>query len=215
MTNLFRKIAAPTFIFLSLTILAGCKADIVEVNITDQDIKSAIDGNQGSVAFKASFSQLGKMDEKTRAQLNAIKDITSTNMNIDEFNIDSNDQKVSISIEGRLPITNSIDTSDPYIILVNKSETFPDFISVQIVNGQKFKSLKGAISGISMMASPQEKQPIKFKIKAPGSRVIAPAAEIDGITKLFHDVILKDKLTMSFKDGPYEKTGGGFLIQLK
>ncbi|MBM3455975.1 MAG: hypothetical protein FJX80_12655 [Bacteroidetes bacterium] len=201
--------------FASLFVLVGCKADIVEVNITAQDLKTALEGTNVAVPFKATFSQLGEMNDETRAQLNAIKDITISNMNIDEFNIDSDDQKILISIEGNLPISKSAETADPYVILVGKSEILPDFISVQIVNGQKFNSLKAAISGISMMASPQENQPIKFKVKAPGSRIIAPAAEIDGITKLLHDVNVKNKLIMSFKDGPYEKTGGGFFIQIQ
>jgi hypothetical protein len=52
-------------------------------------------------------------------------------------------------------------------------------------------------------------------LKAPGSTVIAPAVEIGGITHLYYAEKIDNRLTMNFSGGPFDSTGGGFLVKFK
>ena len=90
-----------------------------------------------------------------------------------------------------------------------------EFYIVQLKTGTKFDRLESAMSDINFLLSADPFHPIKYKLKAPGSTVIAPAVEIGGITHLYYAEKIDNRLTMNFSGGPFDSTGGGFLVKFK
>ncbi len=194
-------------------ILAGCRADSVELKISDKDITTAMQGKATTVPFEAVFSQFGKLDDDQRGQVERIKSIVERYIAVDDFELESHENEFRVVIEGELPVLTVPDEKRPYFVLISPSESLPGFVRVQIAHGAAFDDMKGEIQSINFMLSPEGFHPTMLKISAAGRRMIAPAAEVDGKSDLLVDVVLDERTSVTFSGGPFDRVGAGFFLQ--
>ena len=72
---------------------------------------AAVDGEDRVIKFEAQFSNFGELDEEARAQVEALENILTKFMEIDDFEIENTDMGYDVILEGEMPISN-----DKYII---------------------------------------------------------------------------------------------------
>ena len=115
------------FLFLiSSILLIACKAEIVELDIKAKDVFAAVDGEDGVIEFEAQFSNFGELDEEARAQVEALENILTKFMEIDDFEIENTDMGYDVILEGEMPISNKkLDAT--YYIHVSSSELFDGY----------------------------------------------------------------------------------------
>ncbi len=90
--------------FAAAAMLVGCKAKDVEIRVSTDEIQSAIEGDDTSIRFIARFESFGSLDDEKRGQLDSIQKITEAHLSIDDYNLVSTDSKVTITVEGEIPV---------------------------------------------------------------------------------------------------------------
>ena len=204
--SIIKFISLASAIFL----LIGCKADSLEIKLSDEEIKAAIAGETVSSDFEAEFSMLGELDEENKATLDQLLILAEEFLVLEDFEIENGDFGAKILLEGSMPITANAQEESPWYIKV--SPYGGSFYMVQLKTGGNFDRLESAMSDINFLLSADPYHPLKYKYKGPGSSVIAPAVEIGGTTHLYYSEKIENRLTMNFSGGPFDNTGGGFLV---
>ena len=130
---------------LTSTLLIACKAEVVELDIKTKDVFAAVDGEAGLIDFEAKFSNFGELDEEARAQVEALENILSKFMEIDDFELETSDMGYEITLEGEMPITNK--RSDAaYYIHVSSSDIFDGYTFLELRTGDNFNNLSNQMS---------------------------------------------------------------------
>ncbi|MDA0360804.1 MAG: hypothetical protein O3A56_05715 [Proteobacteria bacterium] len=200
-------------IFTATSLLLGCKADSLEIKLSDKDIQSAIAGKAVAIDFEAEFSMLGELDDENKATLDQLLVLAEEFLSLDDFEIAKGDFGAKVLLEGSIPLTANPGEESPWYVSVSPYDS--EFYIVQLKTGTKFDRLESAMSDINFLLSADPFHPVKYKFKAPGSTVIAPAVEIGGIIHLYYSEKIENRLTMNFSGGPFDSTGGGFLVKFK
>lgn len=195
-------------------LLAGCRAESVELTVSYEDVAAAIKGEKVTVPFEAVFSQFGNLGDDQKAEIDALATVVSKHMNVEDFEIGTAENKVVVTVEGEIPITTSETESSPYYVLVTKDGTFNGFATVQVALGRKFQAMQREMRAINFILAPEAFHPTKLKIKAKGKDIMAPAVEVDGTTHLLFSAQAKERLTLNYVGGPYERVGAGFYIKV-
>jgi|GEM_PF-3887875 len=212
------------FFILAAALLVGCKAKEVEVRVSTEDLQSAIAGEDVSVRFVARFENFGKLDEKERAQLDAIQNIVEAAMEIDDYNLVSADSKTTITVEGEIPIHigepgDGQDAFALYLWPLN-NELLPGFTHAMQLNvGKAFNSLQNQMKGISYMLAIDTVQPVTYRLRANSGApvpILAGGGQMDGNSFAVRAVSLKDgeRTNITFSGGAYDSVYGGMLIAL-
>jgi hypothetical protein len=197
---------------ISSILLVACKAEIVELDIKAEDVFAAVDGEDRVIEFEAQFSNFGDLDEEARAQVEALENILTKFMEIDDFEIENTDMGYDVILEGEMPITNKkLDSA--YYIHVSPSKLFDGYTFVELKTGDEFNNLSNQMSAINFMLSPGEFHPTKIKLKGKDIQVIIPATEIDGEAHLFYKGIVNGKISMKFDGGIFNKIGAGLFLK--
>jgi len=197
---------------ISSILLIACKAEIVELDIKAKDVFAAIDGEDGVIEFEAQFSNFGELDEEARAQVEALENILTKFMEIDDFEIENTDMGYDVILEGEMPISNNkLDAA--YYIHVSSSELFDGYTFLELKTGDNFNNLTNQMSAINFMLSPDEFHPTKIKLKGKDIQVLIPATEIDGKAYLFYEGIVNGRISMKFEGGVFDKIGAGLFLK--
>ena len=197
---------------ISSILLIACKAEIVELDIKSKDVFAAVDGEDGVIEFEAQFSNFGELDEEARAQIEALENILTKFMEIDDFEIENTDIGYDVILEGEMSITNKkLDAA--YYIQVSSSEMFDGYTFLELKTGDDFYNLSNQMSAINFMLSPSEFHPTKIKLKGKDIKVIVPATEIDGKAHLLYNDTVNGKISMKFDGGVYNKIGAGLFLK--
>ena len=148
-------------LFLTSSILLiACKAEIVELDIKAKDVFAAANGEDGVIEFEAQFSNFGELDEDARTQVEALENILTKFMEIDDFEIENTDMGYDVILEGEMPISNKkLDAT--YYIHVSSSELFDGYTFLELKTGDDFNNLSNQMSAINFMLSPDEFHPTK------------------------------------------------------
>ena len=72
-------------IFSATSLLLGCKADSLEIKLSDKDIQSAIAGEAVAIDFEAEFSMLGELDDENKATLDQLLVLAEEFLSLDDF----------------------------------------------------------------------------------------------------------------------------------
>jgi hypothetical protein len=197
---------------LSSVLLIACKAEIVELDIKSKDVFAAVDGENGVIDFEAKFSNFGELDEEARVQVEALENILTKFMEIDDFELETTDMGYEITLEGEMPITNkTLDAA--YYVHVSSSEIFDGYTFLELRTGDNFNNLSNQMSAINFMLSPDEFHPTKIKLKGKNVQVLIPATEIDGKAYLFYEGIVNGRISMKFEGGVFDKIGAGLFLK--
>lgn len=199
-------------ILLGAVALSGCKADQVEVKLNSGDVAASVLGKDVRVPFEASVSQeYVNMDDNQRKEVAALVSVFEHHFPGAEVEIDAGSNGFRIDVEGELVVS-----SDP------PSSGAPWYIDLDPVDGggvlvtlrpaQAYDFFARDITAVNMMLRPDEFQPVKFKFKSDGGRVLFGGAYADGIPVTA--AILKmsgEQVNLSFSDGIWENSPGGFI----
>ena len=197
---------------ISSILLIACKAEIVELDIKAKDVFAAVDGEDGVIEFEAQFSNFGELDEEARAQVEALENILTKFMEIDDFEIENTDMGYDVILEGEMPISNKkLDAT--YYIHVSSSELFYGYTFLELKTGDDFNNLSNQMSAINFMLSPDEFHPTKIKLKGKDVQVLIPATEIDGKAYLFYEGVIDGRISMKFEGGVFDKIGAGLFLK--
>lgn len=200
------------FFSFCLIVIAGCKADSIEIKLSDADIQDAIDGEEVDVDFEAQFSLLGELDEEGRVDLDRLVSIVRGYVELEDVELESELMGVKVLVEGSIPISASELENSPWFIKVSQWDD--EQLRVELATGSSFPELADLMGDVNFLLSADPYHPIKYKLKAKGSLVTAPAVEINGRTYLLYRETVDKRITMNFSGGPYDNVGGGFLIRL-
>ena len=193
--------------------LFACKAKELTIDLKIDDAIAAANGDLDMVKFEAEFSTFGELDNEKRAQVEALENILAKYLEIDDFELETNDNGFEVLIEGEVLITNDKNSDNAYFILVEDSNILEGYKELRFMTGHNFDSLKGEMGSINFMLAPDEFHPVKFKIKGSDVEILAPAVEVDGISHLLYKADLDGRLKLLFKGGIFEKTGAGFFFK--
>ena len=197
---------------ISNILLIACKAEIVELDIKAKDVFAAVDGEDRVIKFEAQFSNFGELDEEARVQVEALENILTKFMEIDDFEIENTDMGYDVILEGEMPISNKkLDAT--YYIQVSSSELFDGYTFLELKTGDDFNNLSNQMSAINFMLSPDEFHPTKIKLKGKNVQILVPATEIDGKAYLFYEGVVNGRISMKFEGGVFDKIGAGLFLK--
>lgn len=204
---------------ISAVLLLGCKADIVETSIKTKHLQEALAGEEVTVTFEAEFSMMAKYDDETKAQISAIEEIVENYFSLEEFDVTQGDYGLNIAIEGEIPLVYSSNgdasgsTKSPWVFVISDNTDggslsgYP--YKLTFATTSRFSALEGELKNVNFMASPKEFQPMRIKLKRSGDdvlRIFTGSVEVDGESKVLYETEVSKRITLTMKDGVYEKT---------
>ena len=211
--NFIKILKHSVLISLICVFLFACKAKELTIELDIDDAIAASNGDFDMVEFEAEFSTFGELDNEKRAQVEALENILSKYVELDDFELETNDNGFEVLVEGEVPITNDKNSDNAYFILVEDSDILKGYKELRFMTGDNFSSLKSEMGSINFMLSPDEFHPVKFKLKGSGVEILAPAVEVDGVGYLLYKANLDGRMKLLFKGGVFEKTGAGFFFK--
>lgn len=196
-----------------LATLVGCKADMVEIVLSEESLFAAGNGQTSTVEFGATFSGGGELNADQRSQIREMEAILKEAMTLDDFDIESTDNGFSVEIEGELPLVPASETTDePWYISVGKYDGFPDAYIVRVATSDSFPALSEKLEEVNALMAPNAFHPTTFRLKADQLRILAPAVQVEGNTHLFLDTEVATSESLLFSGTPFEETGAGFIF---
>lgn len=207
---MFRKILIVVFGYV---VLAGCKADIIEIELSEKVIQSAKSGKPEMVSFEAKFSTFGELDDSQKAQVSAIEDILENYIEVEDFELSSTDMGFEVIIEGKIPVTTDSTESSAYFLHISPSDVITGYSLIQFKTGSSFNKMSTEMQAINFMLAPDAFHPTTFKVKAKGLEVIAIAAEKDGDSNLIWKGKIDGRERFKFTGGIFDNTGAGLFFK--
>jgi hypothetical protein len=209
--------------------LIGCKADQIETSINSKDLRKAIAGNQVSVEFEAELSLMGDTkDAETKAQLKSIGKIIEKYLSIEEFDITKGDFGFKIKIEGELPLVYSSGSKEltsvksPWVMKVsdNRDGGILSGFSHKLTfsTASQFDAFSGELQKINLMLSPDERQPMKFKLKTTGNdvlKIFTGGVEVGGEHLVLYEATVEKRVSLTMKGGVYDSAEQVVYLSLK
>jgi len=206
-------------VLISALFLLGCKADIVETSIKTKHLQEALAGEEVTVTFEAEFSMMTEYDDETKAQINAIETIVENYVSLEEFDVTQGDYGLNIAIEGEIPLVYSPNgdvsgsTKSPWALVISDNtdggslSSYPYKLTVTTTS--RFSAFEGELQNVNFILSPDEFQPMRIKLKRSGDdvlKIFTGSVEVDGESKVVYETEVSKKITLTMKDGVYEKT---------
>ena len=204
---------------VSVLLLFGCQADLVEIEIKTKDLKEAIAGHQVALEFEGTFSLMAEYDDETKGQMDAIEETIENYIPIEEFDVSVGDFGLTITIEGELPLlytaTGEIPkgVEAPWALVISDNKDggslsgYP--YKLVVATTARFSPFEGELQNINFMLSPDAYQPIRFKLKAGGEdelKIFTGAVEVGGESRVIYETEVPKRLTMIMKGGVYDRT---------
>ena len=156
---IFKTIKLLFILFMMSTLLFACKAKELNVDLRLDDAIAALDGSDKMVEFEAEFAGFGDLDDEKRTQVEALENILTKYMEVEDFELETKDNGFTITIEGQIPLTNNINNDSPYFLLISHSKTLEGYKELRFMTGDDFGSLKGEMQSINFMLAPDEYHP--------------------------------------------------------
>lgn len=200
-------------ILASIVFLTACRANEVEIELKEADLRQAALGQTAIVPFEAVFENLGDLDQEQRDQIDQIRAILAQYMTVAAFDIETTGNGYEITIEGEIRVSQEKELQDPWYLHVTPSSTVPGFDRVQVVTGHSFESLQNRMQDVSFLLAPDAFHPTQFRLRSDSLEVIAPAVQKDGQFHLFWRSVISGRTNFNFSDGAFDGVGAGFLFR--
>jgi sulfate adenylyltransferase subunit 1 (EFTu-like GTPase family) len=209
--------------------LAGCKAEMVEVRLSAEDINSALAGEAVTVPFAANFNVLGELDAEQRAQMDQLQAIAERYLSVDDFQMTRGQYgSAELELEGELPLitaANREDTADSAFAIFVEEVTDEPLLSafpysVRLGTTGTFAAMEGNMQDVNIMLAADAVQPVQFRLRADAGadlQVLAGGFQLSGESFGVRTVPIAngDSATITFKGGAYDAASGSFLIRLE
>ena len=204
-----KHFAAITSTFL----IAACQAEVVEVSLKDKDLQKALEGDEQSVEFEATFAAFGELDDAQRTQITALEGIVEKYLEVTDFELKTTDMGFQVVVEGEIPLTKNANVESAYLVHVTESDQISGYNLAQIKAGKTLENMIGEMTAINLMLAPDTFHPTDFRIKASGLDVLAPAVEVDGGSYFIWKNKIDGRIRLTFKGGAYDAVGAGFFFK--
>ena len=203
----------------TVLLLFGCKADLVEIVVKTKDLKEAIAGDQVAVEFEAEFSLIAEYDDEMKGQINDLEKSVENYISLEEFDVSEGDFGLTITIEGEIPLLYASngeipkDIESPWAIVISDNQDggslsgYPYKLTVTTTS--RFSAFEGELQNINFMLSPEEFQPIKFKLRASKDdqlKIFTGAVQVGGESRVVYETEVSKRMTLTMKGGVYDKT---------
>jgi len=195
--------------------LAGCRADEVEVNINTTELRSALAGNDVTVAFHAVFAHERPLNTRESAQVDDVWSALGDFVEMSDFSRETIDGRLRVTIDGEIPVRTSRTARDAYYLSVTESQAFSGLHRVNLRTGERFEALRQALASVNFELDLAAVHPTRTTLTGRAPRVLAPAAGADGEAHLVYHDTLTDNLTFRQAGAAFESTGPGFFIRLE
>jgi len=214
LTTFYRRIARFALLTALVALLAGCKADEVELQITTTDLRSAAAGNEVLVPFRAVFTHPEPLNTRQSAQVDDIWSVLQEYVEISDFSRDTVDGGLRVVIEGEVPVRTTRNARDAYYLSLTESRNFEGLHRVALETGEQFETLRQQLSAVNFAVDLVAIHPTVTEVSGRASRLMAPAATIEGDSHLIYRARLDGSLRLRQSAGAFEQTGPGFFIAL-
>jgi len=129
------------------------------------------------------------------------------------------DYGLNIAIEGEIPLVYSSNgdasgsSNSPWVFVISDNTDggslsgYPYKLTVATTS--RFSALEGELQNVNFMASPDEFQPMRIKLKRSGDdvlRIFTGSVEVDGESKVVYESEVPKRITLTMKGGIYDKT---------
>ena len=207
-------------LFVLFFLLAGCKADLIEIAIKSNEIKDALNGETLDIEFETNFNLIAELDDQTKMELEKIEVIASKYATIEDFDVTENEYfGLDIAIEGELPLLYSADgsiptsISSPWVLLISDNDIggvlSPFKYKLEFITTSTYDAFDGELQNINMLLTADKYQPVKIKLRNKDSsnfRIFTGAVEGDGQSHATLETDVLDKISLTMKEGIYNKT---------
>jgi hypothetical protein len=210
--------------FAVAALLAGCKAQDVEVRVSTADLQKALAGDDVTVRFIARFENFGALDDEMRGQLDKVQDIVEAALKVEDYNLVADSSKVTITVEGEIPVQvgEPGSSSDPFALYVwaTANPLLPGFThAVQLNTGRGFRQLEASMQEVNYMLAIDDVQPVMYRLRADSGTdipLLAGGAQLDGSSFVVRALSIEDgeRISLTFKGGAYDAVFGGMLLAL-
>ena len=199
-------------------LLLGCKADLVEIGVNTKDLKKAVAGDQVAVEFEAEFSLFAEYNDETKGQIKSLEEVVQNYISLDEFDVAVGDYGLTVTIEGEIPLLYAPDgkmpkdIKSPWALVISDNQDggslsgYPYKLTVSTTS--RFSAFEGELGNVNFMLSPDEFQPIKFRLKTSGDdqlRIFTGGVEVGGESRVVYESEVSKKVTLTMKGGVYER----------
>ena len=206
--------------FFSIFLLVGCKADLIEIAIKSNEIKDALNGETLDIEFETNFNLMAELDDQTKMELEKMEVIASKYATIEDFDLTENEYfGLDIAIEGELPLLYSADgsiptsISSPWVLLISDNDVggvlSPFKYKLEFIITPSYSAFDGELQNVNFMLTADKYQPVKFKLRNKDSsnfRIFTGAVEGEGQSHATLETDVLDKISLTMKEGIYNKT---------
>ena len=196
------------------TLLVGCKADELELRIDLTQLRSAAAGNDVVVPFKAVFTDSRPLNTRQSAQVDDVWSALKEYVKIKDFERENVDGGLRVTVKGELPVRTTRSADDAWFVSFTESTAFGGFHRVTLESGERFDALQQKLASVNFALDLAEFHPTTIEITGRASRLLAPAATVEGESHLIYDGPLDNPLRIRQSGGAFEHTGPGFLVRM-
>jgi len=156
-------------------------------------------------------------DEETKAQIKSIGIIVEKYIDTEEFEVTSSDYGFTIDIEGNIPLVYSPNGKEvksvqsPWAMMIsdNRDEGSLSGYSHKLTfsTTSQFDAFSGELGNINFMLTPDERQPLKLKLKNSGEdklRIFTGGVEVGGEHRVLYETRIDKKVSLTMRGGVYD-----------
>lgn len=212
--NLFKRARRITALAAMAMLLVGCKADELEVRIDLTQLRSAAAGNEVVAPFTVVFTHPRPLNTRQSAQVDDVWSALKEYVRITDFERENVDGGLRVSVDGEVPVRTTRTANDALFVSFTESTAFGGFHRVTLETGERFDALQETLASINFALDLAEFHPTAMEITGRSSRLLAPAATVEGESHLLYDGVLNDSITIRQAGGAFQHTGPGFFVRM-
>jgi hypothetical protein len=208
---------------LALVALAACKADQVEIRLSASDLSAAVSGKLAEVPYEAVYSSLGGLNAEKQEQLDQLRQIAESHMDVSAFDVMSLSSTTTVTITGKLPLIAASAMADADFVygLVVEDVEDPELSAfghrLSVVTGNRFYPMLDEMQAIDLEAGPDAVNPVVFRISADGKsdfKILAGGYSVEGESVGIGVMAIPagESYALSFSGGAYDEVGASLLF---
>ena len=196
-----------------LVLLAGCKAQKVEVHLIGDDLIAASTGHNLTTNFEAEIGEESTtIDDPKRAMIDRITALLPKYFPDADQTVEIGGDAYSIRLAGSLPLADGRPADGtPWFVQARKSTDGPGIV-VSLEPSASYGNFKAEMQQIDAMISPDEYHPLEFQFTASSGTILVGGAMIDdksvGIARI---PMSGQTVNMLFENGVWDETSGTFI----
>lgn len=196
-------------------LMMGCKADELELRIDLTQLRSAAAGNEVATPFKAVFTDSRPLNTRQSAQVDDVWSALKEYVKITDFQRENVDGGLRVTVEGEVPVRTTRSADDAWFVSFTESTDFGGFHRVTLESGERFDALQETLASVNFALDLAEFHPTTIEITGRSSRLLAPAAVVEGESHLVYGGALDNQLRIRQSGGAFEHTGPGFFVRME